>query len=374
MDRVKLFSVSSLLLLFTCATYIPIKVMRPAELDIPPFKKIAVMDFDLTGSWHFWFDDTKLTFADIAKKVIMRKMGLDQNTRPDPKNAYPGTEVTTKVIAGLVQNGHYQVLERSAIEKIMAEHKLVMSGLVDESQAAQIRKMLGVEAIILGSGTYSISDGGEWVQREEKIKKQVPGDSGKTVTVEETVTHRYFDAYRLCSMETSYRMIDITTGQIVASQGIKNSRRITSEKESEEDAYQTLPDWQPAIASLADGVASTIVPQLAPYTVYESRKIESGKSPMMKNALQYAKRGMIEDARGMWEQTSQIQSPKAAKDRIAAMHNLAVYAEVSGDLDKAENLFNDCYRQSGKTQYLDERARIQARKKEVERLKEQTGE
>jgi len=90
-------------------------------------------------------------------------------------------------------------------------------------------------------------------------------------------------------METSYRMIDITTGQIVASQGIKNSRRITSEKESEEDAYQTLPDWRPAIASLADGVASTIVPQLAPYTVYESRKIESGKSPMMKNALQYAR-------------------------------------------------------------------------------------
>jgi len=56
---------------------------------------------------------------------------------------------------------------------------------------------------------------------------------------------------------------------------------------------------------------------------------------------------------------------------VAAMYNLGVYAELSDDLDKAESLFDQCYKLTGKGKYLDARAGIQGRKDELRRLREQ---
>jgi curli biogenesis system outer membrane secretion channel CsgG len=363
----------ALIMLAGCATYIPIKIQRPAQLNIPPFKNIAVLDFDFTGQWEFWYDNqTPGTFKDLAKKIIIDKMGLDKHEKPNPQKAFPGSDISARLVAALVTNGHYTVLERTALSKILAEHSLTLSGMVDETKAAEVGRLLGVEGLILGSGSYSVSDGGEWVDVDEQIKKQVPGDSGKMKTVYETVKVKKFKASRTVSAEITYRIVNIGTGQVAVANTWKNSRRLVSQKDREEDACQTLPDWHPALSGLVDGMVSQTVRQIAPYYVFESREIKNGKSRLMKSALDYAKRNMIDDSRNMWEQVANDQSEKNRKDRVAALNNLAVYYEVIGDLDKAEELFNTCYQLSGKTEYLDNRAHMQARKREIERLKEQT--
>ena len=54
-------------------------------------------------------------------------------------------------ITALVKAGRFDVIERAHLQKIIAEQKLGMSGLVEESSAASVGKMLGVKTIITGS-------------------------------------------------------------------------------------------------------------------------------------------------------------------------------------------------------------------------------
>ena len=91
----------------------------------------------------------------------------------------------------------------------------------------------------------------------------------------------------------------------------------------------------------------------------------------MKTGLQYAKRNMWEDAKDSWEQVLKDHTPNGIKDRIPAIYNLGVYCEIKDNLDDAEELFDKCFNQSGKVEYLDARQRVQKRRKELEKLEKQ---
>jgi curli biogenesis system outer membrane secretion channel CsgG len=64
-----------------------------------------------------------------------------------------GKGVTDLLIAGLVKNGTYSIIERSALDKIMAEQNFNNSQRADATSAARLGKLLGVDAIIVGSVT-----------------------------------------------------------------------------------------------------------------------------------------------------------------------------------------------------------------------------
>jgi len=51
----------------------------------------------------------------------------------------------------LFNTNRFEVIERQAINKILEEQKLQMTGITDMSQAAEIGKMLNVEKILIGS-------------------------------------------------------------------------------------------------------------------------------------------------------------------------------------------------------------------------------
>lgn len=61
--------------------------------------------------------------------------------------------VSDMLVNRLVKNGNFVVLERSQIEAILREQNLGDSGRVDAGTAAQIGRILGVEAVIIGSVT-----------------------------------------------------------------------------------------------------------------------------------------------------------------------------------------------------------------------------
>ena len=50
-----------------------------------------------------------------------------------------------------VQEGRFEVIERQMLKKVMSEQQLVMTGVVDESSATELGKLLGVKVIITGS-------------------------------------------------------------------------------------------------------------------------------------------------------------------------------------------------------------------------------
>ncbi|MEW6230122.1 MAG: CsgG/HfaB family protein, partial [Bacillota bacterium] len=94
----------------------------PVSAQAPPPSKIrvAVMDFRDETNHPQW--------------AVGRGMRVEFETR-------------------LVQTGQFEVIERDRLEQIMQEQGFGATGLVDPSSAAQIGKLLGVQAMIMGSVT-----------------------------------------------------------------------------------------------------------------------------------------------------------------------------------------------------------------------------
>jgi len=64
-----------------------------------------------------------------------------------------GKGITDLLVTGLVKDGTYSIIERKALDKIMAEQNFSNSNRADPTSAARIGKLLGVDAIIEGSIT-----------------------------------------------------------------------------------------------------------------------------------------------------------------------------------------------------------------------------
>ena len=64
-----------------------------------------------------------------------------------------GRGIADLIVEKLVQSGAYSVIERKALEKILAEQNFANSDRADSSTAARLGRVLGVDAIIIGSIT-----------------------------------------------------------------------------------------------------------------------------------------------------------------------------------------------------------------------------
>jgi len=64
-----------------------------------------------------------------------------------------GKGITDLLVQKLVEDGKYSVIERSALDKVLAEQNFSNSDRADSTTAAKIGRVLGVDAIIMGSIT-----------------------------------------------------------------------------------------------------------------------------------------------------------------------------------------------------------------------------
>ncbi len=109
--------------------------------------------------------------------------------------------VTEKLIIQLVNLRRFRVIERSALDKIMEEQKLGLSGFVDEETAIKVGKLAGADVIILGSinmqlGFVKISARGIDTETSVLIVAK-EADSGNTniETIENLVEQVAIDIY-----------------------------------------------------------------------------------------------------------------------------------------------------------------------------------
>jgi len=96
-------------------------------------KRVAVFDFD---------------FAAVQS----------QATAALGANVDVGRAITDLLVKHLVQDGTYSVIERNALDKIMAEQNFSNSDRANPNSAAKLGKILGVDAIIVGSVTQFGND------------------------------------------------------------------------------------------------------------------------------------------------------------------------------------------------------------------------
>ncbi|MBI3279455.1 MAG: curli production assembly protein CsgG [Acidobacteria bacterium] len=99
----------------------------PATAQAPK-KRVAILDFDY-ATVHTYVSSIWGTNVDVGKGVA------------------------DLLVEKMVNSGVYSVIERKAIDKILAEQNFSNSDRTDASTAAKIGKILGVDAIVMGSIT-----------------------------------------------------------------------------------------------------------------------------------------------------------------------------------------------------------------------------
>jgi curli biogenesis system outer membrane secretion channel CsgG len=102
----------------------------PAHSQDAPKRRprVAVMDFDYA------------TVQTVSASVFGTNIDI-------------GKGIVDMLVTDLVKDGSYSVIERKALDKIMAEQNFSNSSRADATSAARIGKLLGVDAIIVGSIT-----------------------------------------------------------------------------------------------------------------------------------------------------------------------------------------------------------------------------
>ncbi len=362
----------SLLLFWGCSTTIPIKVRKPAELNIGAVRTLAVLDFDFAGHWALASskaDSPGLSF--LEKLLIGATKKTEQDALKDAsRTAYPGSQISDQLVARLVQNGYYAVIERSELEKVLSEQSLSLSGLVDEGRAAEIGHLVGAQAMITASGSYSVKDVGEW----QTYTKTVKDRKGK----KKKVKKKRYEYARRVGLQLTFRIIDVESGRIIVSKtnqaanfssGGSTGSKYKSRGPNPKAAADGLPDWLPIVNGLVGRVLDRTVAQIAPHVVTEKRVVEKGDSDRMKAAVEYCKRDMWEDAFNIW--TDVLKNHPSKKDKLAAVYDLGLYYEVFGRLDQADKYYQNSYELSGDNKYLDARAQVRKRKQEQKRLQSQ---
>ena len=93
-------------------------LVQPAAAEFKK-TKIAVLDFQLQGGKH--------DSADMGKIVA------------------------EWLITALVKEGRFDVIERRLLEKVLQEQKIGVSGVVDESSASKLGRVLGAKIVITGT-------------------------------------------------------------------------------------------------------------------------------------------------------------------------------------------------------------------------------
>ena len=99
------------------------------------------------------------TPAAPARKPRVAVMDFDYGTVQTTTAAVFGTNVdvgkgiTNLLVTGLVKDGNFSVIERSALDKVLNEQNFSNSNRADPNSAARIGKLLGVDAIIVGTIT-----------------------------------------------------------------------------------------------------------------------------------------------------------------------------------------------------------------------------
>lgn len=123
MNRKRL--IPALMICFVSAAGVAV---MPAGAQAPRKPRVAVMDFDYA------------TVQSYANAMF----GSDVDV---------GKGITNLLITDLVKDGTFSVIERQALDKIMAEQNFSNSNRADPTSAAQLGKLLGVDEIIVGSIT-----------------------------------------------------------------------------------------------------------------------------------------------------------------------------------------------------------------------------
>ncbi len=218
-------------------------VLNAPDKRLEGVRKIAILHFE--NKSNFLLEKLGADFTDRLPDFMTEELLKE----------YRGA-VENKIYMQKVPTNVFSLIERNQIDKILQEQGLSVSGAIDESQAAQIGKLLGVDAIVFGTLAYNHND--ETYTRTHEKK-----DGTKVTT---------YYRNRTLNASASMKIVSIETGEILAttSQTETESNLASSQKGYPGTAAVTSPE---VLAEQAfKKIALKLVNYFSPY--YETKAVD----------------------------------------------------------------------------------------------------
>lgn len=324
-------------LLAGCSQKTAIQFTKPAEIDVGGIKRIAIMDFR------------------------------------GPENS--GANAASVFASKLFETGFYTIVERAELQKILEEHALSLSGVVDPETAVQAGNVLGVQGVVVGdvlayrcedrrgrekekrqvwTGEYEKDKDGNYVYEKsifgKKVRKKVYRDEWVDVEV----------LTREANVGLSFRLIDVQSGQVIATREASHSynKKVKTEQES-------LPPKDNILTELGLRCINDFVRVLAPHPETVMAEFAGGGSEVDKG-VEFAKNGLWDKAQTIWQGVVE-EEPQ----NHAAWYDLGLALEAQGLYSDAQDAYDRAVNLKPKSLYIKALKRIRERIEDNRRLQEQ---
>lgn len=311
-----------------CATKATIQKIRPAEISVGNIHNLGILKF---GG----------PYGEIVRGDFYAKLAeVDHFSLIDPSK----TLALDKVIYDQIDDPRFT----PALEDLQAD------GVVSGMATASINDLRGTDQVSMQEGTG----------RYEK-KKNI---FGKLVDMEikRTVLKPVPYVIRRGSLTSHFKLFNLKTKQIVATGKVTETYNEKFGGKEERSVFgkklSSLPTMDATINELSMRVAAKLVKKISPTriaTIIEFDKggtMGFGGNKMILRGIEYATRGLWEEALELWNDVI-----KEEPDNAAAYYNIGVACESFGDLEnltKAKDMYKKALSLNDKDMYLDAVARI----------------
>jgi hypothetical protein len=242
-----------------------------------------------------------------------------------------GRIVALKLAEGIVDAGHFRLLERTELDRILQERDFNQSGVVDPSTVSDL-KLLGVDGLIFGIvDAYSVDSqtGVERIEKEVATGRyrevQRKNDEGEVETVREEIMETVMVdrgyILRKGTIAVTFRMANINTGEIVA----LKTETAHFAKRAWRDEASSLPTKDMILEEMSRDVALRFLRQIHPRWVSRRVTFEENDAPSTEVGISYAQSGLWDRA-----YTTLERAIREVPGDATAHYNFAVVADVLG--------------------------------------------
>jgi tetratricopeptide (TPR) repeat protein len=194
----------------------------------------AYYDFGRCLSYKSPYKDA----ADLKEEALGKgkvRIGIFEFTN-DTKAAGASGALYSYVVTYAVnyESPFIEVVDRDNLQRLLAEQKLGMSGVVDESTASEAGKVLGLNYVVLGRLINVTQTGGDFTSQKVTAYELYPTKTPEGVEVMrgKPVTYMRYEGAKTLTYEAAYQVISVETSEIVSSD-------IVSASESDQVKYAT---------------------------------------------------------------------------------------------------------------------------------------
>ncbi|HNW59419.1 MAG TPA: CsgG/HfaB family protein [bacterium] len=207
-------------------------------------------------------------FADAGKKLadlLITQMVEDDRGVKEVGSGFLGLKRKEgKSFQEGARTNVFVVVERQRMEQLLEEMKLGQSGLIDESQAAQVGKLLGVDAILTGQVNAAVNDA--WGSETRTTTK----GTGKNKVEEKK---EVWCNKRVATVSATIRLVQVETGQLIGTREATSKQEVKSCED--DNSSKGLPPADQTIDLCLQAVARELINYYMPH--FEQNKFEFAK-------------------------------------------------------------------------------------------------